>query len=173
MAKILPVVGSPPTVGEPWAVLPLNDAVRILDLDPQHFLTERSQPSRFGDSERDVTWVGYGEVVIQVGDDEVQADWPAGYYRSPLSAAEAFFRLHVHQELGDRWRDEWMKGRDADGEPAVWLRAVLKPDAPDSEWARANRERIRTAVRAAATQSGFSDWIFIRFHNEKEERAAS
>jgi hypothetical protein len=154
------------------AVLPLDDAVRILDLDPQHLL-RGSQPSKFGDIEFDVARVGYGHMLVEVGEDEAQADWPAGYYRSSLAAAEAFFRLQVHQELGNWWRDEWIKDRDADGEPAVWLRAVLKPDAPDAEWARENRERIRTAVRAAATQSGVSDWIFIRFRNEREERAAS
>lgn len=174
MAKIWPVYeGSRPTVGEPWADLPRDDAIRVLDLKPEHFLTELSQPPKFGEVERDMTWVGYRHVVVEVGEDEAQGHWRAGFYRSPLSAAEAFFRLQVRQSLGDRWRDEWQKGRDADGDPAMWLWAVLKAEAPDSEWARENRERIQAKVREAATKSGVSDWVFVRFRKEKEERAAS
>jgi hypothetical protein len=161
MAEVRPVnEGSPPSLGEPWADLPLEDAVRILDLEPQHFLTDLSQPP-------------YRHVVVEVGEDEALGKWRPGFYRSPLSASEAFFRLQVHKCLGDRWRDEWQKGRDADGDPAVWLWAVLKEDAPDSEWARENRERIQSKVREEASQSGVSDWVFVRFRKEKEERTAS
>jgi hypothetical protein len=55
----------------------------------------------------------------------------------------------------------------------MWLWAVLKAEAPESEWARENRERIQAEVREAATQSGVSDWVFVRFRKEKEERVAS
>lgn len=175
MAKVWPVYeGRRATVGDPWAVLPLDDAVRILDLDPRHFLSELSRPPKFGDLERDMTWTGYRHVVVEAGEDEAHGHWRPGFYMSTLSPAETFFRLHIHQRLGDRWRDDWKKGRDADGDPAVWLWAVLKADAPDSEWSRDNRERIEAEVRKAATQSGMSDWVFVRFRKEKEEgRAAS
>ena len=161
MAKVRPVdEGSPPSLGDPWADLSLEDAARVLDLEPRHYLTDLSQ-------------LPYRHVVVEVGDDEAQGNWRPGFYRSPLSAAEAFFRLQVRKRLGDRWRDEWQKGRDADGDPAMWLRAVLKADAPDAEWARENRERIQAKVRDAASQSGMSDWVFVRFRKEKEERTAS
>ncbi len=174
MAKVWPVYeGRAPTAGEPWAVIPLDDAARILDLEPQHYLTELSRTPRFGDPARDMAFFGYRHVVVEVGEDEAQADWRPGFYRSPLPPAEAFLRLHVHQRLGDRWRDEWKKGHDADGDPAVWLWAVLKADAPDSEWARDNRERIEAEVRRVAAQSGVPDWVFVRFRKEREERAAS
>ncbi len=173
MAKVWPVYeGKEPTVGRPWAVLPLDDAIRVLDLEPEHFLMDLSRTPKFGDIERDLTWVGYRHVVVEVGVDEAQGDWRSGFYRSPLSTVEAFFRLQVHQRLGDRWRDEWKKGHDADGDPAVWLWAVLKTDAPDSEWARDNRERIQAEVRKAVAESGISDWVFVRFRNDKEERTA-
>jgi hypothetical protein len=160
MANVRPVVeGSPPSLGDPWADLSLEDAIRILDLEPQHFLTDLSQPSlRF---------------VVEVGEDEAQGNWRPGFYRSPLSATEAFFRLQVRQCLGDRWRDEWQRGRDADGDPAVWLWAVLKADAPEAEWARENRERILAKVRDTASEGGMSDWVFVRFRKEREERTAS
>lgn len=174
MAKVWPVYeGKPPTIGEPWADLPLDDVVRVLDLEPQHFLTELAQPPKFGDIGSDMTWVGYRHIVVEIGDDEAQPAWRTGFYRSPLPPREAFFRLKVHQWLGDRWRDEWQRGYDADGDSAVWLWAVLKADAPDSEWARPNRERIQAEVRKAAVDSGLSDWVFVRFRKEKEERAAS
>jgi hypothetical protein len=174
MAKVWPVYdGYPNTIGEPWAILALDDAARVLDLEPTYYLTDLSRPPKFGDTERNLTWVGYRHVIVEVGEDEVRGGWQSGFYRSPLSSVEAFFRLRVHQHLGNRWRDEWKKGQDADGDPAVWLWVVLKADAPDSEWASNNRERIETEVRKAATESGVSEWVFVRFRKEKEESAVS
>lgn len=174
MANVWPVYeGKERTSIGPWAVLPLDDAVRVLDLEPQHFLSELSRTPKFGDTDRNLTLAGYRHVVVEVGDEETRGEWRAGFYRSPLSPVEAFFRLEVHQSLGDLWRDEWMKGHDADGDPAVWLWAVLKADAPDSEWARDNRVRIEAEVRKSVVDSGFSNWVFVRFRNDKEERAAS
>jgi hypothetical protein len=159
MAKVRPVVeGSPPSLGDPWADLPLEDAIRILDLEPQHFLTDLSRPSL--------------RYLVEVGQDEAQGNWRPGFYRSPLSAPEAILRLQVRQFLGDRWRDEWQRGRDADGDPAVWLWAVLKADAPDAEWAQENRAHLLAKVRDAASQSGMPDWVFVRFRKEREERIA-
>ena len=132
-----------------------------------------SRTPRFGNIERDRTWVGFQHIVVEVGDDEIQEGWKPGFYRSPLSVIEAFFRLQVHKRLGDHWRDEWKSGHDADGDPAVWLWAVLKEDAPDTEWARENRGRIEAEVREIATQKGLSNWVFVRFRKENEERAAS
>jgi hypothetical protein len=175
MAKVWPFYeGKRPTTADvPWADMPLDDAIRVLDLEPEHFLRDLSRTPKFGDTTRNLTLLGYRHVVVEVGDDEAKADWKPGFYRSPLPPVDAFFRVQVHQSLGDRWRDEWKKGQDADGDPAMWLWAVLKADAPDSEWAWDNRERIQADVRKAATESGISDWVFVRFRNDKEERAAS
>ena len=150
---------------EPGAEMSLDDAIRVLDLDLQYYLGELTHPPKPGD-------VGYRHVVVKVGEGEARAEWRSGFYRSPLSTAEAMFRLQVHQCLSDRWRDEWEKGSDADGDPALWLSAILKADAPEAEWARENRERIQVKVREAASQHGVSDWVFIRFRKE-EERVTS
>lgn len=175
MAKVWPVYEGriANQLEEPWAILPLTDAVRVLDLIPEYLLTDLSRIPKFGDTGRESTIAGYRHVVIEVGENEAKAGWKPGYYRSPLSPNHAYFRLQVRKCLGSRWRDEWKKGQDADGEPAVWLWAVLKADAPDSEWERNNRERIQSEVRKAADDSGFSDWVFVRFRKEKEETAVS
>lgn len=173
MARVWPVYEGKRPTGEPWAVLPLDDAVRVLELEPECFLMDLSRTPKFGDTERDLTWVGYRHIVVEVGDNEAKAGWQSGFYKSPLPPSEVFFRLRVHQQLGELWRDEWEKGQDADGDPAVWFWAVLKADAPDSEWAWDNRARIQDEVRNAAAKSGVSEWVFVRFRKEKEERAAS
>jgi hypothetical protein len=171
MAKVWPVhEGRLPAIAEPAAVLPLADAVRLLDVEPQHLLTE---PPTQTDLAPGVTWVVDRQAVLEVGADEAQARWVAGFYRSPLSADEAFFRLRVHQRLGAWWRDEWQKESDVDGQPAVWLCAVLKADAPDSEWAPENRERIQAAVQEAATRSDLLARVAVKFRNEREEPAAT
>ena len=174
MAKVWPVYeGRPSTVGEPWAELPLKDAIRILDLEPACFLTDLSRIPKFGLIERDRTLMGYRHVVVEISRHEAKADWKSGFFRSPLDPAEGYFRIKVHQRLGELWRDEWKKGEDSEGEPALWLWAVLKADAPDSEWSWNNRERIQAEVRKAASESGVTEWVFVRFRKEKEEMAAS
>lgn len=174
MAKVWPVYdGYPNTVGGPWAELPLDDAIRVLDLRPEHFLMDRSLTPKFGDVKRNLTWLGYQHVIVEVGEDEVRGNWRSGFYRSPLPPAEVYFRLSVHRHLGDRWRDEWEKGQDADGDPAVWLWAILKADAPASEWNRDNRERIQTEVRKLVSESGIRDWVFVRFRKDEGQRVVS
>ena len=162
MTRVWPVYEG---ADEPRDEMPLDEAVRVLDLDPQHYLGDLAHPPKSGEA-------GYRDVVVEVSEGEAKVDWRPGFYRSDLSAAEAMFRLQVHQSLRHRWRDEWEKGADADGDPAVWLSAILKADAPDAEWARENRERIQVKVRESAKRNGVSDWVFIRFRKE-EERAAS
>jgi hypothetical protein len=169
MAKVWPVYDGRDPTREPWAVLPLKDASRVLDLEPRHFLADLSHSPKFGDVERDLWWLGFRHVVVEVGRGEAKDLWRPGFYKSPLLPEEAFFRLRVHQRLGDRWRDEWEKGRDAHGEPALWLWLVLKSSAPESEWERENRNRILAELRNAAVEIGVPDWVFIRFRKEKED----
>jgi hypothetical protein len=151
----------------------LDEAVRVLELEPNHFLVDLSHIPRFGDVERDLTWVGYRHVLVEVGEEEATANWRPGFFRCPLPPAEVYFRIHVHRLLAEHWRDEWKRGRDADGDPALWLWAVLRIDAPESAWSWDNREQIRSEVRVLADESGLTEWVYVRFRNEKEERAAS
>ena len=177
MAKVWPVYeGRPATIGEPWAEMSLEDAIRVLDLEPSRFRQDLSadhKGPKFGTTESDRTWAGYRHVVVEIGEEEAKAAWIAGFYVSPLTPVEGYFRLQVHRRLGERWRDEWTKGKDAEGEPAIWLSAVLKADSPESEWALNNRDRIQAEVRQAASESSLSEWIFVRFRKETELRTAS
>ncbi len=173
MAKVWSVSeGYPNALGDPWAVLALDDAIRVLDLKPEGFLMDLSSTPKFGNPGRNVALAGYQHVLIEICEDEAAPGWRPGYYKSPLSPGEAFLRLQVHQRLGENWRDEWKRGQDADGEPAIWLWAVLRAGAPDTEWAGENRERILTEVREVAAESGIPDWVYVRFRKEKDERVA-
>jgi len=159
--------------GEVLAELRLEDAVRVLEPD-RRWLGDLSRPPSAPPSGlRDPRVAGYQEVLVGIGADEARRPWKPGYYRSALSPAEALFRLQVHQRLGPRWRDEWKKGEDADGDPAIWLWAVLRAEAPEVEWAWENRERIRAEVREAAADARIPDWVFVRFRMEKEDAAVS
>jgi hypothetical protein len=177
MAKVWPVYeGSPNTIGDPWAELPLDDAIRVLDLEPEHFLMDLSPTPKFGDMERNLSLLGYRHVVVEVGDDEAKAGWRPGFYRSPLSPAKAFYRLlgrRIEEQLGGNWRVELEEGQDADGDRAIWAWIALRADAPAEEWTRKNRERIQAEVRTAVAESGIPDWVFVRFRKDAEERAAS
>jgi hypothetical protein len=59
MAKVWPVYdGSPSRLGGPWAELALDDAIRILDLEPGGILTDLSGTPKFEDSARSLTLAG-------------------------------------------------------------------------------------------------------------------
>lgn len=177
MAKVWPIYsGRRPTAGSPWVVLPLDDAVHLLELKPQHFLADLSDTPKFGNTEEDFTWVGYQNVIVEVGDDEAKADWKSGFYRSPLAPSDAFHKLlewRIEQQIGPEWRVKLEEGRDADGDPAMWAWVTLKADAPPGAWERATHQRIDTKVRKAVADGGVSEWVFVRFRDEKEDRATS
>jgi hypothetical protein len=177
MARVwLVYEGYPNTVGPPSAVLPLDDAVRLFDLKPQHLLSDLSRPPRFGDPTRDFTWLGYRYVVVEVGDGEAGRRWKAGFYKSPVSPEDALRRLLRHQialRIGDDWRVELEEGRDADGDRGLWAWIKLKQEAPESAWRLENRQHIEKKIRETVAESGVSSWVFVRFRKEVEERAAS
>lgn len=177
MAKIWPAYdGFVSNTGEPWAVLPLADAIRLLELRPEHFLTDLSWRSNFGDSKQNLAWRGFPQVVAEIGVDDRTAEWEPGFYRSPVPPSQIFYRLlarRIEEEIGAAWRVQLEEGRDADGERAVWAWISLKEDAPTAEWTRENRQNIETVVRRMVAESGISDWVFVRFLKEAEERAAS
>ncbi len=177
MARVWPVYeGYPNTIGPPWAVLPLDEAIRVLDLQPGHFLSDLARTPKFGATDKNLTLLGYGHVVVEVGEDEAHGEWRPGFYSSPLSPSDAFQRLlkvRIEARLGSDWRVEIEEGQDVDGDPALWARITLRADAPSSAWQRENRQRIETEVREEVAESGVSDWVFVRFSKEAEERAAS
>lgn len=173
MANIWPVYqGNRPTHGEPWAVMPLADAVRVFELDPRNLTAPLSDPPRFGKLDQDLTWMGYRHVVVEVPEEEADGRWQAGYYKAPIDPAESAFRLRVHQALPQGWRDEWRKGADSDGEPAIWLWVNLKPDAPKAEWDFRKRQEILKTVQQLWNTSGISAWTYVRFRQEDEAAAS-
>ncbi len=178
MAKVWPVYdGYPNTVREePWAELPLDEAIRILDLQPQYFVSDLARPPRFGDPKRNLTLLGYRHTIVEVGEEEARDAWRSGFYRSPLPPREAFYKLlewRIEEQLGNNWHAKPEEGTDADGEPAIWAWIVLREGAPGNAWTRKNRERVETQVRKMISESGVSNWVFVRFRTEKGERVAS
>jgi len=178
MAKVWRVYeGKEPTLGGPWVAMPLEDAVHVLELEPKHFLSALSHPPKFEDGGRGFSWAGYRHVVVEVGKNEATTDWRPGFYRSPLSYFSAVNRLLVWSSikdlLGCYWRVELKEGRDADGDPALWVWIALRADAPDSEWTVEKRERIRERVMEVIAENEFEDWVFVRFRKDAEERVAS
>ncbi|MGH7185919.1 MAG: hypothetical protein ACREIB_06550, partial [Pseudomonadota bacterium] len=98
MAKVWPVYeGDPNTIGGPWAELPLDEAILVLELRPEHFVMDLSRTPKFGDTRSNLTLLGYRHVVVEVGGDEGNAQWKSGFYRSPLSPSKAFHRLLQRQ----------------------------------------------------------------------------
>jgi len=60
MAKIWPVYeGERPTIGSPWARLPLLEAIGLFELRPDSFVSDLEVTPRFGAVDRDLTYAGF------------------------------------------------------------------------------------------------------------------
>ena len=163
MATVWPVYEGKRPSNLSWGTLPLADAIATLAVRPEYFVGDDPANIRFGDATEDLTLFGYRHVLVEIGGDDAGGDWRPGYYKSPLSPEEAYFRLQVLRLLGPDWRAEWAHGVDADGEPLIRLRAILKADAPPDTWQRRTLSRIETDVRKAASQSDLQQWVSVRF----------
>lgn len=136
MAKIWPVYeGKEPTVGGPWAEMPLLEAIQLFELRPGDFVSELAITPRFGDTTRDRTYFGFRHVVVEVGRDEGQkAKWKSGFYVSRIKPDEAFRRL-IQQafvaELGNEnvIRAEYEPTTDLQGRSALKITVVIAPEA--------------------------------------------
>lgn len=136
MVDIWPVYeGREPTRGEPWASLPLDKAIALLELKPRHFISDPSRTPRFGPHDRDLSIFGYKHVVGEVHPDEDRPpDWKAGFYRSPLTPKEVFNRIlrnTLSPVLGDAniLRVEHADFTDSKGRRTVRVTVVLNPEA--------------------------------------------
>jgi hypothetical protein len=136
MANIWPVYeGREPTIGGPWASLPLSEAIALFELRPQHFVSELTTTPRFGDADRNLTHAGYRHVVVEVGRGEAQLDkWKPGFYRSRISPKEAYRRL-IQQALVAKLgeanvvRVEYEPTVDSQGREALKITVVIAPGA--------------------------------------------
>lgn len=88
MARIWPVYeGKEPTVGGPWAKLPLPDAMSLLGLQPGDFVSELEARPRFGEQSHDLQHRGFKHIVVEVDPAEAKREkWRPGVYshRLPL-----------------------------------------------------------------------------------------
>ena len=133
MAKVWPVFeGKEPTHGEPWAVLPLDEAVRTLRVEKKHFLSEPSRTPRFGDASRESRLAGYRHVVVEVEHAEARkGGWKPGFYRSPLDPDAAFNRLIEQAAVSNLGANNVARvivepALDSEGEEALRVTVVLK-----------------------------------------------
>jgi hypothetical protein len=136
MAKIWPVCeGASPTRGEPWAELPLSEAISLFELDREGFVSELTRTPRFGDTDDDLWYLGYRHIVVEIDPSESRrAKWQPGFYRSRVKPQEAFRRL-IQQalvtELGQEnvIRVEYEPTADSRGQDALGIMVVIKPKA--------------------------------------------
>jgi hypothetical protein len=136
MAKIWPVYeGYRTTIGEPWADIPLSEAIDLFELRPHDFLSDLGSIPRFGNEERDLTYVGFTHIVVEVERAEArQAKWKAGYYKSRVKPKDAFSRLlrqALASELGDRnlVRVNVEPSVDSQNRQALRITVVIAPEA--------------------------------------------
>jgi hypothetical protein len=136
MADIWPVYeGREPTRGLPWASLPLDEVIPLLELEPRHFISDPSRTPRFGPQDRDLWLFGYRHVVVEVFPDESRPpDWKAGFYRSPVAPKEALNRIFRHalgSILGEAnvLRVEHQSSIDSKGRPTARVTVVIAPNA--------------------------------------------
>lgn len=136
MAKIWPVYeGKEPTSGDAWADLPLREAVALLELSPQDFLSDSGETQRLGNAGRDLSFLGFRHVVLEVGSVEGRREgWKPGFYLSRLKPADAFARLlrqTFEAVLGRKnvLRVEYEPAVDSQGEDAIGVTVVVASDA--------------------------------------------
>ena len=138
MAKIWAVYeGKKPTIGGPWAHLPVSKAVVLFELRPDDHVSDLKATPRFGDVNRDLTYAGFKHIVVEIERNEGrQANWTPGFYKSQITPKEAVVRL-IRQalvtELGDNIveRLKIEPTTDSQGREALKIAVVIAPGATD------------------------------------------
>src|SRR6266508_2875866 len=136
MAKIWPVYeGERPTVGWPWARLPLSEAVALFELRPDDFVSDLETTPRFGAVGRDLTYAGFKHIVVEVERNEGrQAKWKPGFYKSRIKPKDAFGRLMRQALAAELGKDnvvrlDWEPTTDSQGREALKITVVIPPGA--------------------------------------------
>jgi hypothetical protein len=127
--------GREPAWGEPWATLPLDEAIALLELKPEHFISDPGRTPRFGPQDRDLWLLGYRHVVVEVFPTESRLpDWKAGFYRSPVAPKDALNRI-LRNALapvlgeGNVLRVEHLPSADSRGRNTFRVTVILAPGA--------------------------------------------
>jgi hypothetical protein len=127
--------GREPTVGGPWARLPLPVVIAAFDLRRDDFVSDLEQTPRFGDEKRDLRHAGFRYIVVEVEQKEgLQAKWQPGFYRTRIGPKEALDRLvrqALVEQLGDNnvVRVELRPIADSQDRDALRIIVVIPPDA--------------------------------------------
>jgi hypothetical protein len=136
MAKIWAVYeGNRPTVGGPWATIPLPEAIALFELRRDDFLSDLEITPRFGLVDGDLTFVGYKHIVVEVERNEGrQANWKSGFYKSRIKPKEAFGILIKQAVVAVLGQDNvvhvgWEPTVDSQGQEALRIIVVITPDA--------------------------------------------
>lgn len=136
MAEIWPAYeGNGPTRVEPWARLPLTDAVRLFELRPGDLVSDLTTTPRFGPQDRDLWFAGFKHIVVKVEPEEARpSKWKEGHYKSRIRPKEAFGRLIRHAlvpTLGEKnvLRVTWAPTIDSQGDAAINITVVIPPQA--------------------------------------------
>ena len=136
MANIWPVYeGNEPTIGGPWARLPVRESVAIFELRPNDFVSDLAKTPRFGDVDRDLRYAGFRHIVVEIERNEKrQAKWKPGFYRSRVTPEEAFRRLIKQSLVAELGADnvvdlEIEPTTDSQGGEALKITVVIAPNA--------------------------------------------
>ncbi len=99
MAKIWPCYeGKVITVGGPWKEISLMECQQRLDLLPSDYRCGLLDVLRFGNSDEDMTILGYKHVVVEVSETEAHDDgddWRSGGYLLRMNPDEVYNRLRL------------------------------------------------------------------------------
>jgi hypothetical protein len=136
MAKIWPVhTGKTPGSGSPWARLDLQEAIGLLELRADDYVSDLASPPRFEDVNGDLGPAGLAHVLVEIGKKEgAQGKWKPGFYKSKLAPKDAFGRL-IRQALSEKLgednvvRVEYGPTTDSWGRDALKIMVVVAPDA--------------------------------------------
>lgn len=95
MAQVWQVYeGREPTRGSPWLSLHVDDAIDLLDLKPECFISGPKKTPRFGPQDTEPLVGGYRHIVVEIDPTESRPpEWRAGFYRSPLRPEDARERM--------------------------------------------------------------------------------
>lgn len=174
MAKIWPVYeGRQPTRGEPWARIPLADAIELFELRPEEFFSELETTPRFGPSDRNLTFAGFKHIVVEVERNEGRkAIWKPGFYKSHIGPKDAFGRLIRHAlaaELGPQSLVSvaWEPTTDSQGQDALKIAVVIAPGGVRKLQAGAGLDAL-VRVRHRLEQMGDDRIPLIEYATEAE-----
>ena len=136
MARIWPVHdGEPPTRDEPWAEIPIADAISLFELGAGDFVADLSQTPRFWDVSHG-RWHGdFKHIAVEIEPGEARRiKWRAGFYLSRMKPADARSRMIQHALVSVLGADNVVRvesrpATDSQGRGALKVTVVITPGA--------------------------------------------